>query len=170
MPESREQWLAETFVELSDTLVADFDLIDFLYVLVERCSQLLSVEVGLVLADETGHAPEPGLVDGADARRGALRDPERGRAVPRVLRSGQQILNERLNAGAARWPRFTPSALEAGFTIVHALPLHLRNERIGAMNLFGAQTVPLEHHEVYLAQALHDVATIGILQEPACGT
>jgi len=54
MPESREQWLAETFVELSDTLVADFDLIDFLHVLVERCSQLLSVEVGLVLADEQG--------------------------------------------------------------------------------------------------------------------
>jgi transcriptional regulator with GAF, ATPase, and Fis domain len=165
MPESREQWLAETFVELSDTLVADFDLIDFLYVLVERCSQLLSVEVGLVLADEQGtlqnlasstermHVVELFEIQSEDG------------PCLECYGSGQQILNERLNAGAARWPRFTPSALEAGFTIVHALPLHLRNERIGAMNLFGAQTVPLEPHEVHLAQALADVATIGILQE-----
>jgi len=59
MPESREQWLAETFVELSDTLVADFDLIDFLHVLVERCSQLLSWRSASARR-RTGHAPEPG--------------------------------------------------------------------------------------------------------------
>ncbi len=166
--EHREEWLATTFVELADTLVADFDLIDFLTVLVERCAELLdSAEVGLALA----------------ATRGELRvmasSSERMRALELIefqndegpcrdcLLSGEQVLNARLDDFTERWPRFAPQAQEAGFEMVHALPLRLRNDVIGAMNIFSTEMRELSPEDVNLTQALADAATIGILQERA---
>jgi hypothetical protein len=166
--DNREEWLARTFVELADTLVADFDLIDFMSVLVERCAELLdSAEVGLALA----------------AGRGELRvmasSTERMRALELIevqndegpcrdcLRSGQQVLNQRLAGAEDRWPRFTLEALDAGFQMVHALPLRLRSDVIGAMNIFSPELRELSPEDVNLTQALADAATIGILQERA---
>jgi hypothetical protein len=166
--EHREEWLGKTFVELADTLVADFDLIDFLTVLVERCAELLdSAEVGLALA----------------AARGELRvmasSSERMRALELIefqndegpcrdcLLSGEQVLNVRLDGAADRWPRFALQAREAGFEMVHALPLRLRHDVIGAMNIFSPEIADLSPEDVNLTQALADAATIGILQERA---
>ncbi len=165
---NREEWLSQTFVELADTLVADFDLIDFMSVLVERCAELLdSAEVGLALA----------------AARGELRvmasSTERMRALELIefqndegpcrdcLLDGKQVLNQRLDQTEERWPRFTPQAREAGFRMVHALPLRLRNDVIGAMNIFSTEFRELSIEDVNLTQALADAATIGILQERA---
>jgi GAF domain-containing protein len=166
--DNREEWLARTFVELADTLVADFDLIEFMSVLVDRCAEFLdSAEVGIALA----------------ATRGELRvvasSTERMRALELIelqndegpcrdcLRSGEQVLNQRLAGAQDRWPRFTPDALEAGFVMVHALPLRLRNDVIGAMNIFSPELRELSAEDVNLTQALADAATIGILQERA---
>ena len=166
--EHKEEWLARTFVELADTLVADFDLIDFMSVLVERSAELLdSAEVGLALA----------------AGRGELRvmasSSERMRALELIevqndegpcrdcLHTGKQVLNQRLDGAEDRWPRFAPEAREAGFRMVLALPLRLRSDVIGAMNIFSSGLRELSPQDVNLTQALADVATIGILQERA---
>jgi ANTAR domain/GAF domain len=166
--DNREEWLAKTFVELADTLVADFDLIDFMSVLVERCSELLgSAEVGLALA----------------ATRGELRvmasSSERMRALELIefqndegpcrdcLLTGRQVLNHRLDSSDDPWPRFSPQARDAGFRVVHALPMRLRDDVIGAMNIFSPELLELSPGDVHLAQALADAATIGILQERA---
>ncbi|HEY5023648.1 MAG TPA: GAF and ANTAR domain-containing protein [Acidimicrobiales bacterium] len=166
--EHKEEWLARTFVELADTLVADFDLIDFMSVLVERCAELLdSAEVGLALA----------------ATRGELRvmasSTERMRALELIevqndegpcrdcVRTGVQVLNQRLDGAEDRWPLFASEAREAGFQMVHALPLRLRSDVIGAMNIFSSEPRELSSEDVNLTQALADVATIGILQERA---
>jgi ANTAR domain len=53
---------------------------------------------------------------------------------------------------------------------VHTLPLRLRGEAIGAMNLFHGQPGALPATDLALGQALADVATIGILQERAIRT
>jgi GAF domain-containing protein len=164
----REEWLARTFVELADTLVADFDVIEFMSVLVDRCAELLgSAEVGLALA----------------ATRGELRvmasSTERMRALELIefqndegpcrdcLHSGEQVLNARLDDSQQRWPRFTPEARDAGFQMAHALPLRLRSDVIGAMNIFSPDLRELSPEDVNLVQALADAATIGILQERA---
>lgn len=166
--DNREEWLAQTFVELADTLVADFDLIDFMSVVVERCAELLdSAEVGLALA----------------ATRGELRvmasSTERMRALELIefqndegpcrdcLLTGEQVLNQRLADSEDRWPRFAPQAREAGFQLAHALPLRLRSNVIGAMNIFSPELRELLPEDVNLTQALADAATIGILQERA---
>ena len=166
--DDREEWLARTFVELADTLVADFDLLDLMSVLVERCAELLdSTEVGLTLADARGRLRV--LASSTERMRvlelievqndeGPCRD---------CFRTGEPVLNQRLDAAADRWPSFAPQAQAAGFPMVHALPLRLRSETIGAMNVFNAELRELTLQEVHLTQALADAATIGILQERA---
>lgn len=166
--EGREEWLARTFVELVDTLVAGFDVIDLMSTLVDRCSELLeSSEVGLALADPHGQLRV--LASTTERMRvlelieiqndeGPCRD---------CFRSGEPLVNQRLDALDGRWPKFGREARSAGFLMVHALPLRLRSETIGAMNIFNAELVELTSQEVNLAQALADAATIGILQERA---
>jgi hypothetical protein len=83
------------------------------------------------------------------------------------VRTGRQVLNQRLDGAEDRWPLFAPKAQEAGFHMVHALPLRLRSDVIGAMNIFSSEVSELSHQDVNLTQALADVATIGILQERA---
>ena len=82
-------------------------------------------------------------------------------------RTGQAISEPDVTNATSRWPRFSVRAGQVGFHAVHALPLRLRGEVIGALNLFHAQPGSLQPAQAALAQALADVATIGILQERA---
>jgi transcriptional regulator with GAF, ATPase, and Fis domain len=158
--------LIETFVTLADTLVDSYDVIDFLQMLAERCVELLDVsEAGIMLADKNG-----GL-------RHAACSSERMRVVEIFelqLEEGpcfdaftQQtaVLSGWREDVHARWPRFAPHAEEAGFQSVVALPMRLRNQVIGALNMFSSDTGILVQEDVRVAQAMADIATIGILQE-----
>ena len=77
------------------------------------------------------------------------------------------MLNQHLSQVGDRWPRFAPVAIEAGFRSVHALPMRLRGEVIGALNLFRSDRGELEEADIVTGQALADVATITILQHRA---
>lgn len=162
----REEWLARTFVELADTLVADYDIVDFLSTLAERCVELLeTVEVGLVLVDRRGELQ----VMASSTERMHVAElfevqNEEGPCFD-CQRAGEQILNEPLDSAADRWPRFGPMARDAGFRMAHALPLRLRRDVIGAMNIFDTELREMTSLQVNLSQFLADAATIGILQE-----
>jgi len=151
------------FVELADTLVDGYDLIEFLYLLTERSVALLGVaEGGVVLADLQGNL------------RTMASSSERMRLVELIelqrqdgpcldcYRNGETAVEHDLEA-ASRWPAFSAAALEAGFRSVYALPLRLRTETIGALNLFGEEPGRLDEDDLQLGQALADVATIGIV-------
>ena len=160
------QLLSETFVELTDTMVAGFDVIDFLHVLTDRSVQLLDVSAaGLLLADPRGEL----RVVAASSEAARLLElfqlqNDQGPCLD-CYRSGQRVQAADLNAEAARWPRFAPAALQAGFAAVHALPMRLREQVIGALNLFRAQAEAVDPADVRVGQALADVATIGLLHE-----
>jgi transcriptional regulator with GAF, ATPase, and Fis domain len=164
--DKREEWLARTFVELADTLVADYDVVDFLSTLAERCIELLeSVEVGLVLLDRRGRLQ----MMASSTERIRMADlvevqNEEGPCFD-CLRESEQVLNRRLDSVDNRWPRFGPMAREAGFRTAHAFPLRLRRDVIGAMNVFDTESRDMTTQQVNLTQALADAATIGILQE-----
>jgi GAF domain-containing protein len=164
----REEWLADTLVTLADTLTADFDVIEFLSTLVERIVELLdAAEVGLVLADPQGHL----RVMAASTERMRLLElfevqSSEGPCLD-CYRRGEAVLNVDLNDTLRRWPAFTPMAWTAGFRTVHALPLRLRDQVIGAINIFHVTPVRVSDRDVHLAQALADVATISLLQERA---
>jgi GAF domain-containing protein len=79
-------------------------------------------------------------------------------------RSGQPVVNQNLAVVNGRWPRFAPVAVEAGFLAADAIPMRLRGQVIGALNLFRSETGSLSDDDVTVAQALADIATIAILQ------
>lgn len=163
-----EQWIAETFVELADTLVDDFDVVDFLSGLTDRCAELLdATEVGLVIADTVGRLH---VMASSTERMRILElfeiQSDEGPCLD-AFHTGEQLVNIDLEAAEARWPVFAARARAEGFVSAHALPMRLRDEVIGALNVFDASGRLLEPGEVRLAQALADTATIGILQERA---
>jgi transcriptional regulator with GAF, ATPase, and Fis domain len=163
-----EQRLAEVFVELADTLVDDFDLIDFLHRLTERCAELLNVAAaGLLLTDQRGAL----RVVAASTEQTRLLEllqlqTDQGPS-PECFHTGRPIMVADLPAANQRWPRFVAEARQIGFASVHALPMRLRVEVIGALNLFDTRPGALSDDVVRLGQALADVATIGLLQARA---
>jgi hypothetical protein len=168
MHTNREQLVADTFVELADTLVDEFDVIDFLYILTTRCVELLGVSAaGVLLSDPSGHL-QAAASSGEDARLVELFElqHDEGPCLD-CYRSGVSVVNADLTEANTPWPRFAAQARAAGFVVTHALPLRLRRTVIGALNLFGDAPGPLAADELTLGQAMADAATIGILQHRA---
>jgi GAF domain-containing protein len=165
---TRETLLAKTLVELADTLVADFDVVDLLTRLADRCVDVLDVgAAGLMLA-----APDGGLrvmASSSDTMR-VLElfelQAEEGPCLD-CYRTGQPVVNQDLEAANGRWPRFAAEVLASGFHSVHALPMRLRGTVIGALNLFHIEPGEMRHADLDAAQAFADVATIAILQHRA---
>jgi transcriptional regulator with GAF, ATPase, and Fis domain len=166
MSVTRERQLVETFVEVADTLVDDFDVIDLLHTLAARCVQLLDVEAaGIMLIDQRGHL-HAAAASAENARLLELFEMQTD-AGPCVdcCRTGAPVVNADLEADAERWPRFAEAAQASGFVAVHALPLRLRQNVIGALNLFCAGSRVLSDDDIRAGQALADVATIAILSQ-----
>ncbi|GAA2519904.1 GAF and ANTAR domain-containing protein [Winogradskya humida] len=161
--------LAKIFVEVADTLVDDFDLIEFLQTLTDRAASLVGAgAVGLLLADERGKLE---FMAGSDENVTLVElfqlQTDEGPCLEAV-RTGRPVINVDLGAAAARWPRFAPRAAAAGFQSVHAFPLRLRSQVIGALNVFGTSLGGhLAEADVPVIQALTDVAAIALLQERA---
>jgi GAF domain-containing protein len=152
---------------MADTLVDDFDVIEFLHVLTERCVQLLGVSAaGLLL---TGGQDTLQVVAASSERTRLLElfqlQTDQGPCVE-CFHTGQPVSVADLPS-AGRWPRFTAAAAEVGFAAVHALPMRLRTEVIGALNFFDTNPGALGAGKLRTGQALADVATIGLLQQRA---
>ena len=165
---TREQRLAEVFVELADTLVEQFDVVEFLQTLTERCVELVDTDAaGLMLDDQRGRLQ---LVAYTHESARLLELFELQKAEGPCLdcfASGQVIANVDLAESTSRWPVFTGAALGSGFAYSHALPLRLRRQVVGALNLFTVERRPLTDDHLAVAQGLADIATIGLLHERA---
>jgi GAF domain-containing protein len=162
----REQELARTFVMLADSLVEDYDIVDLLDRLAEACVRLLGVSAaGLLLHDKQGRLT---VVASSSEETRLLEifqlQNDQGPCLE-CVRTGTAVVSGDLDADRPRWPLFASFAIEAGFRSVAALPMRLREQTIGGLNLFDDRAVPVPPDDQRLAQALADVATIGILQQ-----
>ena len=165
--DNREEWLARTFVELADTLVNDFDVAEFLHTLATRCVELFEVDAaGLMLADARGTLR---VVASSNEQTRILElfeiQSQEGPCLD-CYRSGEPVIEENLEE-SERWPRFREEALGAGFRAALAVPMSLRDDVIGAFNLFRGQPGGLEPDDLGACRALADVATIALIQERA---
>jgi transcriptional regulator with GAF, ATPase, and Fis domain len=158
----------EVFIELSDTLVDDFDIIEFLDRLAARCSELLGVTAaGILLADHHG-ALNLVAASSEQARLVELSQLQNleGPCMD-AFTTGRPVQVPDLRNARTRWPRFAAAALEAGYLSVQALPMRLRDNVLGAVNLFSRSTGELDADSVVLGQALADAASIGIVHQRA---
>lgn len=161
----REQRLVETFVELADSLVEKFDVLDLMVLLTERSVELFDASAaGLLLVDDTGvlhlvaatsEAAEAVELFQIQSDEGPCHD---------CYHTASAVSTADLAGDEHRWPNFAPVALASGFRAAHAFPLRLRGHVLGALNLFCADPAPLSSTDSATAQALADVATIALLQ------
>jgi transcriptional regulator with GAF, ATPase, and Fis domain len=163
---TRERQIVMTFVELADTLVEDFDLVEFLASLTERVVGLgIANEVGILLVDETG---DPQFLAASHERTQMLElfqvQAEEGPCQD-CFTKGVPVSVIDLAETHDRWPNFAPRALASGFRSVQAVPLRLRGTILGAMNLFLTEPGGISADSLTVIQAMADVATIGLLQQ-----
>ncbi len=160
--------LADVFVEVADTLVDEFDLIDFLHNLADHAVSVSGASsAGLLLADqdETLHFMAASTEGAKYLELFQLQHAE-GPCLD-CFRTHQPVIATDMAQESRRWPGFAPRAIEAGVHTVHAFPMRLRDRVIGALNVFGEEPLPLGPSDVKVVQAMADVATIAILQERA---
>jgi transcriptional regulator with GAF, ATPase, and Fis domain len=157
-----------TFVQLTNSLVEGFDIIDLLTALVDRCVELLhAAAAGIALADDDGMLH----VMAASSEEVRLLELlqiqiDEGPCIESYS-TGSIVSDTDLQVAQLRWPRFAPEAVGRGFVAVSAIPLRLRSRVIGALNLFHATSGLLPPTDVQLAQAMADIASVAIVQDQA---
>jgi transcriptional regulator with GAF, ATPase, and Fis domain len=164
----RDRRLAATFVELADTLVAGFDVIDMLHTLTERCVELLDVTAAAVLLPDRRRALQlvaastehPHLVE-------LLRLRNQDGPFLDAFRTGEPAASADLTAERERWPELTSAARDSGFAGTQVLPLRLHAEPLGVLGLFRDTVGNLPPDVVVIGQSLADIATISILHSGA---
>jgi GAF domain-containing protein len=162
----REQELLKAFIEFADTIVDEYDIVEFLHRLAGRCIELVDAsEAGIMLADRDGTLH---YIASSSERMRLIElfelQHDEGPCLD-AFRDGVAVHGILDDEAHSRWPDFAPHAREVGFQSVSALPMRLRTEVIGALNLFSVTPGPLTLEDQEVAQALADIATIGILQE-----
>ena len=165
----RERRISEAFVALADTLVDDYDMIDLLDRLVAHCVDLLAADAAGILISDPRNELRLVAASSEDAETMELMQLQAAEGpCLECYRTATQVLVPDLAEAATRWPRFVAAVARAGsFASAHAIPLRLRGDAIGTLNLFHRAPGPLPPADLVLGQALADVATIGILQERA---
>jgi transcriptional regulator with GAF, ATPase, and Fis domain len=162
----RERLVLDTFTQLADTLAADYDIGEFLQMLVERCADVLEVTTGGVLLEAAegelrlGAATSDKMKELEDLEIAA----EEGPCIE-AYRTCTQVLCADLREAEHRWPKAAPKAVEIGLLAVCAFPMRLRNNTIGALNLYRESTGEFREEDIRLAQAFADIGTIGILHQ-----
>lgn len=164
----RDALLGRTFIELADTLVGEFDVVELLSLLADRCVELIDVDAaGIMLAGpdgslrvmaSTSHVMRLLELFQLQAQEGPCLD---------SYSTGAPVINQDLTEAGDTWPRFAAEALDAGFHSVHALPLRSRGRVIGALNMFHIGRGVMRDEDVEVAQSLADIATVGIIQHRA---
>jgi transcriptional regulator with GAF, ATPase, and Fis domain len=162
----REAVLTQTFVQLANSLVEGFDIIDLLTALADRCVELLhAAAAGIVLVDAAGDLH----VMAASSRQARVLEmlqiqADEGPCLESYA-TGSIVTDSDLLQAGLRWPQFAPEAVERGFLAVSAIPLRMRSLVIGALNLFHGQPGLMTPTDVRLAQAMADVASVAIVQD-----
>jgi transcriptional regulator with GAF, ATPase, and Fis domain len=158
--------LAQRFVDLADTLVDDYDVVEVLDGLMSTCLDLLEVDdAGLLLNDSRGDLQRVASSSEEARLLELLQLQAREGPCYEAVRAGEMILVPDISESRDRWPVFAERATAEGFSSVYAFPLRLREATIGGLNLFGTRRDALDDEARVIAKALADIATIGILQQ-----
>ena len=165
---TREQLITRAFVELADTLVDDYDVVDLMHTLGERSVELFEVDAAGIILRDTRHrlVAVASTSDEADLSELFAIQNSEGPCLD-CVRHGERVVNIDKAEATRRWPNFMAKVADFGFVSTHAFPLRLRADVLGAINLFCRTPKTLSDEDVAVAQGLADIATIGLLQHRA---
>jgi GAF domain-containing protein len=165
---TREADVVRSLVEMADTLAGDYDVVDLLTGVADRCVNLLGVSAaGVMLASPAGGL---GLVASSSEAMRLLElfelQQQEGPCLD-AFRTGEPVQHENLDAGSGRWPLFSAAARKAGFASAAGVPLRLRDVTLGALNLLSVTRAPMAEADLIVARAFADLATLSITQHRA---
>ena len=165
---TREADVVQSLFEIADTLVDDYDVVDMLTGVADRCVSLLDVSAaGVMLASPAGGL---GLVASSSEAMRLLElfelQTQQGPCLD-AFRTGEPVGEQDLQAGAGSWPSFSEAALQAGFRSALALPIRLREMTLGALNLLRTTSEPMIDSDLIIARAFADLAALSISQHRA---
>jgi transcriptional regulator with GAF, ATPase, and Fis domain len=166
--DTRETLLLRTLVTLADSLVADYDIVELLHTLVDQTNDLFDTAASGICMGPTGQQPEVivSTSEECDTLQRAQARVGEGPCIE-ALATGRVVSVENRPEMAERWPKFAAAAEAFPFSSVHAIPMRLRGETIGSLNLFRDHEGALNRDDAIAVQALADVATISVLQQRA---
>ena len=162
----RETRVLNAVVSLVDSLLDDFDVVDLMTGLTERCAELLDIEaVGFLLADPL-HQLRLLAATSEQARELELfqLQADEGPCVD-CYATGQPVSIADIHRATERWPRFVPAAVGAGFVSVHAVPMRAAGIVLGALGLFGTHPGELTGADLLVGQTLTHIACVALLRE-----
>jgi transcriptional regulator with GAF, ATPase, and Fis domain len=162
----REAKLTAAFIDIADTMVADYDMVELAHRVCRHCVELLDVDAtGMLLADGRGRL---GVLASSNEQARLIElfqlQAEADGPCLTSFQTGRPVTAADLAKSREGWPGFAAEALRQGYRTVHALPMRLRDETIGTLNLFRTNGIPLDDSDLALGQALADISTIAILQ------
>jgi transcriptional regulator with GAF, ATPase, and Fis domain len=163
---SREEKINDAFVDMTSALMTDYDIVDLLSTLLNSCTDILEVDAaGILLTDAAGDlelvastSEEAHVVETIIIAAGA------GPCID-CFATASPVSVPDIAAVADKWPRFSASALEQGFHSTYAVPMRLRDDIVGVMNLLSSSVGSISEQDGRIAQALADIAVLGILHE-----
>ncbi len=158
--------VSDAIAAITTRLAARHDGLTVLRAVTDACASTLSADAtGVVIADPRGgyeviaasdeHARFVELLQ-AQTREGSCLD---------CINDDTEVAVTDLAAETDRWPRFAPAAMAAGFRSVYAYPMRLMNRVVGGLNVFYNSRTSLPRPRRALAQALADLAVLGLTQE-----
>jgi len=162
----RETRVLDAVVTLVDSLLDDFDVVELLTGLTERCAELLDIEsAGFLLADPL-HQLRLLAATSEQVRELELfqLQADEGPCVDCYV-TGQPVSVADVQGARQKWPRFVPAAVEAGFASVHAVPMRAAGIVLGALGLFGTRPGKLTEADLVVGHTLTHIACVAILQE-----
>jgi transcriptional regulator with GAF, ATPase, and Fis domain len=162
----RETRVLAAVVSLVDSLLDDFDVVDLLTQLTERCVDLLDVEAaGFLLADPLGQLRLLAATSeqARDIELFQLQADD-GPCV-QCYATGHPVSVADVRSDPSQWPRFAGAARDAGFAAVHAVPMRVAGKVLGALGLFGIRPGVLDDADLLVAQTLTHIACVAIIQE-----
>jgi hypothetical protein len=162
---TREHRITDAFIQLANSLVGDFDVVELLSDLTTNCAEILDIaSAGVLLADRRGTLHVVAASSEATWKLELYQLQRDEGPCLECFRSGSPVVVPDLAAEQGRWPRFVDAAIAGGFASVHAVPMVLNGRTLGALGLFGASPGALGDEDLVLAQALAHVGSVALVQ------
>ncbi|MCP2032180.1 GAF domain-containing protein [Okibacterium sp. HSC-33S16] len=158
--------LVEAFATLAESLVADYDAVGVLQLLVDNCVTFLDASsAGVLIGDSADELELVASTSEASSIVELMQLAAHEGPCIDSFSTGDIISVAKIDDSPERWTLFQNSAREQGFRSALSVPMRVRGTRVGALNLLRFEEGVLNDGDVRAAQALADVATIGIIHE-----